>query len=170
MWLRGFFATDVWASHNYSPESRVLDSRTIESSAGWLFTVRSSTLLPAGTVPQSVHPMDSRWVHEAGPADVAGTLPPGADRSLVFSHSSTSGATAAAPATPRSFQVLHYSTFGVRWVLLTALASGLPVVWIVLHLRSRRARNSGVCARCSYDLRASPERCPECGTLPEEKR
>jgi hypothetical protein len=50
---------------------------------------------------------------------------------------------------------------------IAAAAAVLPLGWTGmhwrLHLRTRRRKNSGLCLQCGYDLRASPERCPECG-------
>jgi hypothetical protein len=36
----------------------------------------------------------------------------------------------------------------------------------VLDRRKVRWRQPGICPRCGYDLRATPARCPECGTVP----
>ena len=50
------------------------------------------------------------------------------------------------------------------WAL--AAASGLaPAVWCQRRGRRRRSARlaAGLCPACGYDLRASPERCPECG-------
>jgi hypothetical protein len=58
-----------------------------------------------------------------------------------------------------------------------ALASAvLPALWFAhrshgfLKRRRRVARiQRAQCERCGYDLRATPERCPECGAMPEVK-
>ena len=48
------------------------------------------------------------------------------------------------------------------WFLLLLTGIG-PALWWFGVYRGRRRRLAGHCARCGYDLRATPGRCPECG-------
>jgi len=54
------------------------------------------------------------------------------------------------------------------WILLAATAA-LPA-WklraIFREYRHNRRRRGGFCGSCGYDLRATPQRCPECGAVP----
>jgi hypothetical protein len=45
------------------------------------------------------------------------------------------------------------------WALALPLAAW-PAAWWLL---ARRRARAGLCPRCGYDLRATPDRCPECG-------
>lgn len=48
------------------------------------------------------------------------------------------------------------------WIPFVVFAV-LPVMRLARLLR--RPNRAGLCSACGYDLRASPDRCPECGTL-----
>jgi hypothetical protein len=83
----------------------------------------------------------------------------------------------------------HWNDLGVAWhgvdrrsfglervvqvrCAVIALAPGLLSALWVKHLaghRRRQRRAAGQCVKCGYDLRASPDRCPECGTTPAAK-
>ncbi len=56
--------------------------------------------------------------------------------------------------------------WSVRLPLLVpiALFAILPVIEVFRWIRRGYRHEHGLCQRCSYDLRGSKERCPECGT------
>jgi hypothetical protein len=50
--------------------------------------------------------------------------------------------------------------------VLAPVLGVLPAVSLFRRFRRRRRAN-GLCRVCGYDLRATPDRCPECGAIPE---
>jgi hypothetical protein len=45
----------------------------------------------------------------------------------------------------------------------------LPGMMLTRAIRRRRRGREGHCAKCGYDLRATPDRCPECGAEVQEE-
>lgn len=65
---------------------------------------------------------------------------------------------------PPPWQKTFWSGFELGWVLEAAVG-----VAVIAYDRRKLARDvhiqSTVCAQCGYDLRATPDRCPECGMV-----
>jgi hypothetical protein len=61
-------------------------------------------------------------------------------------------------------KIYHYA--GLRlWlpIAVAGVAFGLKAVGARRRWAEAKKAAAGLCPRCGYDLRASPERCPECG-------
>ena len=70
------------------------------------------------------------------------------------------------------FRYLRITSAGMRrWNLvlplwfIAAIAALLPSLWWNRRRMSRKSIRLGLCLSCGYDLRATPDRCPECGTV-----
>lgn len=63
--------------------------------------------------------------------------------------------------TRRSFWVPHW--------FIVLLAMVLPAVQLRRILVARLRILENRCSVCGYDWRATPDRCPECGTVPAKK-
>jgi hypothetical protein len=59
--------------------------------------------------------------------------------------------------------------FAVPYWFWVAAGAVLPSVWVIRRRRARGRRAAGCCPACGYDLRATPDRCPECGSVPAAK-
>jgi hypothetical protein len=70
-----------------------------------------------------------------------------------------------------SYSGRWYVTIWGRYWPLAIISSILPLIWswrALRRYRLTRRRKLGQCATCGYDLRATPDRCPECGTIVEQ--
>ncbi len=61
-------------------------------------------------------------------------------------------------------EVASHPSITIPYWALTVTTVLIPLIWLWRAHGKRRRVNAGRCATCDYDLRATPDRCPECGT------
>jgi hypothetical protein len=92
---------------------------------------------------------------------LAATLPhPGIDVwEFGASFSQTAGANPSRPA-----MTINHHLFPLWPALIVFMV--FPMIWLRRRQRRTRLARRGLCQICGYDLRGTPDRCPECGTIP----
>jgi hypothetical protein len=64
----------------------------------------------------------------------------------------------------RGYVATNHDLWFPAWSVALIFAV-LPAVRIIRGRRRRRRSKENRCLNCGYDLRATPDRCPECGTI-----
>ncbi len=171
MWMRSYWITEKWES-TFAVKDRTSSfrgriSREIHSSYGSLGYGRWTTFV--GKTP------DTRWLHqpESEPAARGDT-----HHWLVWSsHWNLEGAKTFAgfiwhrrtKSSLFSVDPKDFSWIPAGWSMVipywfpTLLFTLPPLLWMAVVRRRRNLKKTGLCPTCGYDLRATPDRCPECG-------
>jgi hypothetical protein len=148
LWVRSYWATDgfTWMVHRGACDLR--------SSPGRLAFLRAASIdeaqYPFATaeIPTGYH----RGPPTSGPAFAAPAWSVAG-----FSHTAV------------DVFAMRVHEFTVPHWFVAAAAAALPcsrAAAFALRVRRRRnAREKHACPSCGYDLRATPDRCPECGTV-----
>lgn len=138
----------------------------MHSGRGRLFVARHRIVWvsKADAPPECDHP----WKHETEPP--YGGMPPVAAVSGqgVRAWSRFGFAHVTRELHPPNYQS-GYRAVAIPFWALAALFALTPLIWATGlrgWVRRRRRIARGLCVRCGYDMRATPERCPECGSMP----
>lgn len=146
LWTRSYFATDLVA---YSSKSDLVSVRGFVSSSGDLLVAWVDNL------PRSYGQNDDFHIESDPPRELTAF----GDQEVF------------APLKRVGIRASTYSNrLGINtgwdlifpWWFITIATAVLPAWRIVQHRRQRRHK-AGTCRACGYDLRATPDRCPECG-------
>ena len=64
----------------------------------------------------------------------------------------------------------RYRSLVIPYWFITSVFAIPVLAWLIVQFRTVRRQRSlqnGCCPTCGYDLRATPDRCPECGNRPK---
>jgi hypothetical protein len=134
VWVKSFWLADSITLRRISPQAGLMEERSVLSTRGRVAFARDQWQIHPGFY---ASPADmQKLVDQAG-----------------LSHTSIR---------PEMRLPLAVRYVVPHWVVPPVFAA-LPMAYLWRRSRDQRRSRTGLCPTCGYDLRASPERCPECG-------
>jgi hypothetical protein len=133
--------------------------RTVCSAEGGIFFMTDRALL-SGTGRENWPAGRAQWSLSLYGPGAAGGEPVPFPENMWFGHS----AFGRNQPRPGVAQETHES-LRIPWWPFIAGFGAWPTVRALVWARSRRYVSTGGCPDCGYDLRCTPDRCPECGRL-----
>jgi hypothetical protein len=182
LWVRSYSVVDVVGRYILQPSTGLYSRVTLGSAGGSICCTIAKTT--GGSYP-------TRFAEEWAKGDTtfwkydhARLAPPDSPSTMwerigFVHHVFESDSSGAAPVVGRTAQGLiitvampggteNHRTLGIpHWVFVLALLV-LPLLRFLWVRRQNSRAKQGCCIECGYDLRATPDRCPECGA--EAKR
>jgi hypothetical protein len=152
LWVRSYFRGDSVGFAGGPPPPAVSSEWFVRSNYGVLYFARNSAY--GSALGFDERPL--RWRSSPPSRVFSHPVVPGRPFSFVLGPFSLGG---------RIGPAYSHAAFTVPHWFPALLGAVAPLVWLRRFRRTRRRKARGLCARCGYDLRATPGRCPECGTL-----
>lgn len=175
LWIASYWRIDTFAliwktwKGDYQYTASVLDVRMVRG----YWQLLSETAEHSVMKPQNLAGMSEyeKWKHEHPeqwdamhttliPAD----LPPG--QMLLLAQPNRYGFGYLHAMNVAAGYTYHARAAVLHFAWTSPLFLILPLRWLSKHMHKKWRLSRGECPNCGYDLRASPDKCPECGTVP----
>jgi hypothetical protein len=171
MWVRSYWANEAWARWRYAKPTDETKLSRIVSERGRVEVTFLRTKYPSGVAVLEEGPKETtltvpgfKCTYPNGWWRFAMTVSPPPHKHW-WEHVGVVAQLERGLRWGISPGVGSYTYLGAPYWLLFLLTISAPALWALGWWKRRRRFREGHCRDCGYDLRETPEKCPECGAV-----